>query len=111
MRSKICTTLLLMLMAASWPMSVQAESEYSLVIKDHRFDPAEFKIPAGRQVKLVIQNQDRTPEEFESEELNREKVISAGQSVVIYIGPLQPGRYPFFGEFHEETAKGVIIAE
>lgn len=29
----------------------------------------------------------------------------------IFVGPLKPGRYPFFGEFHEKTAQGVLIAE
>jgi hypothetical protein len=29
----------------------------------------------------------------------------------VRIGPLAPGRYEFIGEFHADTAKGVIIAE
>ena len=52
-----------------------------------------------------------TPEEFESFELNREKVIKGKRKAVIFIGPLRPGRYPYFGEFHPETAQGIIIAE
>jgi hypothetical protein len=58
-----------------------------------------------------VHNQDATPEEFESHELNREKVIAPGTKANIYVGPLNPGRYPFFGEFNEKTARGVIIAE
>jgi len=85
--------------------------EYSLAIREHRFEPAELKVPAGQKLKLKIRNLDDTPEEFESYELNREKVIGAGQSAGLYIGPLDPGRYPFFGEFHQDTAKGLIIAE
>lgn len=88
-----------------------ADAEVMLVIKDHRFDPAELKVPAGQRVKLIVHNQDATPEEFESHSLNREKIIPAGTKAAIFIGPLKPGRYTFFGEYNEATAKGVVIAE
>lgn len=88
-----------------------ADTEVMLAIKDHRFEPAEVKVPAGQRVKLVVHNQDATPEEFESHSLNREKIIPAGTKAAIFIGPLKPGRYAFFGEYNEATAKGVVIAE
>jgi heme/copper-type cytochrome/quinol oxidase subunit 2 len=88
-----------------------AENEVALVIRDHRFEPAEIRIPAGQKVKLVIHNQDTTPEEFESHELNREKLIAPGAKTTIYIGPLKAGSYPFFGEFNEKTARGTVLAE
>ena len=82
-----------------------------LVIRNHRFEPAELKVQAGQRIKLVVHNQDGTPEEFESHALNREKVIPGGAKATIYIGPLKPGRYPFFGEFNEATAQGAVVAE
>ena len=85
--------------------------EVTLIIKNHRFEPTEVKVPAQQRVRLVVHNQDSTPEEFESHSLNREKVIPGGAKAVIFIGPLKPGRYEFFGEFNEATAKGVVIAE
>lgn len=88
-----------------------AEPETLLVVKNHRFEPAELKVAAGQRVKLVVQNQDSTPEEFESHSMNREKVMPGGAKVTIYIGPLKPGRYDFFGEYNEATAKGVVVAE
>ncbi|MFO1219830.1 MAG: cupredoxin domain-containing protein [Burkholderiaceae bacterium] len=88
-----------------------AEPEVLLVIKNHRFEPAEVKVPAGQRIKLVVHNQDATPEEFESRSLNREKVVPAGAKATIFIGPLAPGRYPFAGEYNEATAKGVVVAE
>lgn len=88
-----------------------AEPEVLLVIKNHRFEPTELKVRAGQRVKLIVHNQDSTPEEFESHSMNREKVIPAGAKVTLYIGPLKPGRYDFFGEYNESTAKGVVIAE
>lgn len=92
-------------------LALAADPAINIVIKDHQFTPSEVKVPAGQKVKLLVDNQDATPEEFESHELNREKVIAAHSKATIFIGPLKPGRYPFFGEFHEATAKGVVIAE
>lgn len=90
---------------------IAADTEITLVIRDHRFDPVEIRVPANQKIKLVVHNQDNTPEEFESHELNREKLIAPGTKANIFVGPLKPGRYPFFGEFHEKTARGAIIAE
>src|SRR4051812_22296504 len=88
-----------------------AEPEFTLVIRDHKFEPSELRVPANAKVRLVIDNQDATAEEFESKELKREKVIPGKSKGTVLVGPLKPGRYPFFGEFHESTAKGVLIAE
>lgn len=92
-------------------LAAAADPEALLIIKNHRFDPTELKVPAGQRVKLTVHNQDSTPEEFESHKLNREKVIPGGAKAVIFIGPLKPGRYEFVGEYNEATAKGVVIAE
>lgn len=91
--------------------ALAAEPESLLVIKNHRFEPAELKVAAGQRVKLVVHNQDSTPEEFESHDLNREKVIPPGAKVTIFIGPLKPGRYTFVGEYNESTAKGLVVAQ
>ena len=98
-------------LAVAGHAALAAEPEVALVIKNNRFEPAELKVPAGQRVKLVVHNQDGTPEEFESHELNREKVIPGGAKATIFIGPLKPGRYPFYGEYHEATAKGTVVAE
>jgi plastocyanin len=86
------------------------DTDVRLVIRDHRFEPAEISVPAGKKIKLVIENQDATAEEFESHELNREKIVPGKGKVTIFVGPLKPGRYPFFGDFHKSSAKGVLIA-
>ena len=84
---------------------------FELEILDHLFHPEELRIPANTKVKLVVHNRDSTPEEFESYELNREKVIMAGRKANIFIGPLAPGVYPFFGEFNPRTAQGHVVAQ
>lgn len=82
-----------------------------ITIKDHLFYPSELVIPANKKVKLLVINADETAEEFESYELNREKIITGNSKSIIFIGPLPEGRYPFFGEFYPKTAQGVIIAQ
>lgn len=97
--------------AAAGTSVVAQESTYTLVIKDHKFQPTEIEIPAGKKIALIVKNEDPTPEEFESIELRREKVVPGGQQVTVYIGPVKPGRYEFFGDFNPKTARGHIIAK
>ncbi len=100
---------LLMLFLIAGPVQA-ATPEIELVIRDHLFFPSVVEVPAGQKIRLRIINQDATPEEFESYELNREKVIAGNRETVIFIGPLQPGEYPFFGEFYPRTAQGKVVA-
>ena len=94
------------------PLAAAADTpEFTLTIKDHRFEPAELAIPAGQKVRIKVTNADPTPEEFESHELNREKVIPGGTTATIFVGPLKPGEYPFFGEFNPKTAQGKLIVK
>jgi hypothetical protein len=85
--------------------------EYHVQLKDHLFFPSQISIPANQKVKLVIYNQDNTPEEFDSFSLNREKVIFGHNKATIFIGPLKPGTYDFFGEYNPNTARGTVIVE
>jgi len=84
---------------------------FTVEIRDHLFYPSLIKIPADTKIKLIVINTDSSPEEFESYELNREKVIMGGAKATIFIGPLAPGDYPFFGEFNPKTAQGLIRVE
>lgn len=85
--------------------------EVELRIRDHLFFPSTLIIPANQKVKIRVINEDPTPEEFESFELNREKVIAAHSQTVIFIGPLEVGEYSFFGEFYPKTAQGIVVAK
>jgi plastocyanin len=87
------------------------EPVFKLTIKDHRFDPAELSVPAGERVKLVIENQDAKTEEFESRDMHVEKLVKGGKSITVFVGPLKPGSYHFFGERHEDTALGTLTAK
>ena len=85
--------------------------EVTVVIKDHRFEPAEIKVPPAVRVKLTVINQDPTPEEFECPQLKLEKVIAGESRGVLRFGPVTPGTYRFVGEFNEATAQGSLIVE
>jgi plastocyanin len=91
--------------------SVRAQdTSYSLTINDDNFEPAKLEVKAGVKFKLMVKNARKVAAEFESSELNREKVVPAGQTAVINIGPLKPGTYPFIDDFHK-TTRGEIIAK
>ncbi len=102
---------ILLFLAMSLSMKLwAADQEVEIIIRDHLFFPSMIEVPANQKIRLLIINEDPTPEEFESYELNREKVIPGNTRTVIFIGPLAPGEYPFFGEFYPRTAQGRIIA-
>jgi hypothetical protein len=92
-----------------WCLNANAAPEFTIELQNHLFSPNEIEIPANTKVKLRIINKDAMPEEFESYELNREKIVAGGASITVYIGPLPPGEYPFFGEFNPRTAQGQVI--
>lgn len=92
-------------------LAAAADPEFTLVLKDHKFTPAELAVPAGQKIKLVVENQDTTPEEFESYDLNREKIVPPGGKISVMVGPLKPGTYKFFGEFNQKTAQGTLVAK
>ena len=105
----------LALVAGAAPAPAQtpaaAPPEIALTIEQHKFTPEEIKVKAGQPFVLVITNKDATAEEFESKELKVEKIVPANKTLKVRMTPLKPGTYKFFGEYHEATAKGRIVAE
>ena len=108
--SGIALLSLALILAMATSASAQ-DPAFTLVIKDHQFQPTEIEVPAGQKIALTVKNNDSTPEEFESTELRREKVVPGGEQITVYIGPLKPGKYEFFGDFNPKTARGHIIAK
>ena len=101
----------LILSAATVTAFASGEPEFSLAIEGHRFVPDRIEIPAGKKVKLLVENRDATAEEFESEMLKVEKVIPGKGRGVIFVGPLPAGEYRFEGEYNARTAQGVVVAK
>jgi hypothetical protein len=104
---------LLALLAVLAPLAAWADDtpEFALTIQNHAYQPTELKVPAGVKFKIVVTNKDATPEEFESNDFNREKIVMPNSSITVFIGPLKPGTYKFFGDFHQDTAQGRLIVE
>ncbi len=106
-------------LAAAWAAAVvmaggapaRADELPLLVFHNHRFVPDRIEVPAGRKFQLRVKNTDSTADEFESVDLNREKLVAAGQTITVFLGPLSPGTYKFFGDFHQDTAQGVLVAK
>ena len=83
--------------------------EVELVLQGHKFEPDVIEIPSGKKIKLIVKNLDDSVEEFDSVDLKRERIVPGKATIYIILAPLKPGKYNFIGEFHHDTAKGVII--
>lgn len=109
-RARIVAVAALLALVVGTP-AARADDTIQLEFRQHRFVPERLVVPAHVKFRLIIKNNDDTPDEFESTALNREKLVPAGQSVTVFLGPLEPGEYKFFDDFHQDTAKGVMIAQ
>jgi plastocyanin len=98
----------LLALSLAFPAAAQ-DAGVVIAIKDHQFVPSEVQIPAGQKVKLVVRNQDATVSEFESVEFHREKLVQPGGEAVVFVGPLDPGRYEFFDDLHPETRGQLVV--
>lgn len=109
--TRALTFIALSVATALYAVTAFAAEEFTLIIKEHRFQPEVLEVPAGKKIKLIVKNEDPTPEEFESHELQREKIIKGNSRGIVIVGPLEPGEYPFFGEFNMDTAQGKLVAK
>ena len=108
---RYATPVLALMLLLSGPTLAEELTNIDVTIKDHGFTPAEIHVPVGKPTVLTIKNEDSTAEEFDSSALKVEKVIAGGTTGTVRLRPLGAGRYPFMGEYHSDTAKGVVIAE
>jgi hypothetical protein len=104
-------TLLAAVFVLSSTAALGADNIVSVTLKDHKFTPTEIHVTANIPTTVTLINNDNQVEEFDSTSLKIEKVVSAHSTGTVRWRPLAPGRYPFMGEFHSETAQGVVIAE
>ena len=95
----------------SGPALAQDAATIALTLKDHRFTPSEIHIAAHTPAVLTIKNEDELVEEFDSTALKIEKVVAGGTYGTVRLRPLGAGQYPFMGEYHADTAQGVVIAD
>jgi plastocyanin len=106
----IRSALLLLLIALAIPrLGAAADGPLAIAVTDEGFSPAELSAPAGAAIQLAVTNQTKVAIEFESYELNRERVVQPGQTVTIYISALAPGRYAFFDDFHPDHRGTLVV--
>ena len=87
-----------------------AADAVTLTLKDHQFAPSELRVPAGERFRIEVENKDATPAEFESSDLRVEKIVVPGGKIAVMVGPLKPGIYKFFDDYHPDTATGTMTA-
>lgn len=103
--------LILALGLAAGPAAAQSPAgPFRLILKDHKFTPDTLTVPAGEKFRLEVVNSDSSGDEFESAALKVEREIAPHGKLVLQLGPLAAGSYPFVGDLHADTAKGVIAA-
>ncbi len=108
---RLIAPLLLAFLVSAPSMAVEEAPTYTLVLKNHRYAPDMLKIPADTRVKVDVVNQDATPEEFESNDFPVEKIVLGNSRISVNVGPLKAGRYAFYGDFHQSTARGTLVVE
>ena len=106
MRRIAWVTALLALTAAS---ALADDPSFTITLKNNQFVPSEVQIPAGVKVKLVVRNENLITSEFESNQFHREKVVTPGQEITVFVGPLDPGSYEFFDDFHPQTRGHLVV--
>ncbi|MDE3016079.1 MAG: cupredoxin domain-containing protein [Pseudomonadota bacterium] len=99
-----------MLPAALLTSAPACADDYVITLKDHQFTPQMLTIPAHQKIKITVKNLDATPAEFESSDLDREKVVSRGSKIIVFVGPLDAGSYGYFDDFNHAVT-GIIIAK
>lgn len=81
-----------------------------LRVENGRFEPTELVVQANTPIRLKVVNAGKDAIEFESFDLNRERVVAPGQEIVVYLPALEPGTYKFFDDFHRDAGRGAIQA-
>jgi Cupredoxin-like domain len=108
--SKICLAATIVL--ASFAIARAENSvEISLSYKDKKFDPTEINAPANTPIVIKFRNLDKDAMELESDSLHIEKVVAAGKDATIKVKAQKAGRYEFFDEYNEKTARGALVVK
>ncbi len=82
-----------------------------LTLSSHKFAPSEFTVPANQKFQFRVTNTDDAPAEFESHDLKVEKIVVPGGTITVTAGPLKPGTYQFFDDYHPDDANGTVTAK
>lgn len=110
MKWSFFTYLWCLMLLAPAAIALDACPTFRIEITKSIFDPDVLVVPVNTRVKLIIVNNDGTPEEFKSAPLKLKKIILGKSQAVVFMGPLSSGDYPFSGAFHPRIASGIVRA-
>jgi hypothetical protein len=108
---KLTTLVLFAIFSLTAVNTARADVEIALSYKDKKFDPPEIAAPANTPIVIKFRNFDRDAMELESDSLKIEKVVAAGKEATIKVKAQKPGRYEFFNEYNEKTARGALVVK
>lgn len=101
------------IMLAAAPLARMAKADdavvLSLVLKDHKFEPAEVHAPPNTPIEFHVKNLNDIVSEFESGDLHFEKIVPVGNEIVVHVRPQQPGKYNYYDDFHRATQGYLIV--
>jgi len=102
---------LLFLALVSLGGPANAEDALEIHFENHKFTPQTLNVPSGQKLTLKVTNASQETIEFESFKLNREKVVTPGETITVHLPELSPGSYDFYDDFHQDVPQGAIIAK
>lgn len=88
-----------------------AQDPQEIRFENHKFTPQTLDVPSGQKLTLKVTNESQETIEFESFKLNREKVVTPGETISVNLPALSPGSYDFYDDFHQDVPQGAIIAK
>src|SRR5579863_8884488 len=83
--------------------SADADTVFEIKAEGGRFNPAQLEVAPNQPFKVHVTSAEKTPIEFESFELRRERVVRPGETITVNMPGLSPGTYKFFDDFHRDT--------
>jgi hypothetical protein len=91
--------------------SALAQDDQEIRFENHKFTPQTLSVPRGQKLTIKLVNASQETIEFESFKLNREKVVSPGQTITVHLPELSAGAYDFYDDFHQDVPQGSIVAK
>ncbi len=103
--------LVVVICACAVPAGAADDPVFRIEFADGKITPQRLEVPANTRFKIELINSGKTPIEFESTTLKKEKVVAPESQSFIVFRTLDPGEYEFFDDFHLDTPPAVLVAK
>ncbi|HEY2485865.1 MAG TPA: cupredoxin domain-containing protein [Candidatus Binataceae bacterium] len=105
------TTMAAATIAVACVGGARAQEEQEIRFENHKFTPQTLTVPSGQKLTIKVVNDSKETIEFESFKLNREKVVTPGETITVRLPELSAGAYDFYDDFHQDVPEGSIVAK